>query len=62
MYGEGYVSLVWVFQHKTFIIVLMHTPLTHSLLSCGHDGTALGCTLLCDGPIQHVDLIEEVNN
>ena len=38
-----------------------HT-LTHSLWSCAHDGTALCRALLCDGPIQHVDLIEEVNS
>ena len=41
---------------------LLHTPLTHSLWSCTHGGTALSCTPLCDGPIQHIDLIEEVNS
>lgn len=34
----------------------------NSLWTCTHDWTGLGGALLCDSPIQHVDLVEEINS
>ena len=31
------------------------------LLTCTHDRTPLFCAELCDGAVEHVDLVEEVD-
>lgn len=32
------------------------------LWSCRHNWTAFSCTVLCDGTVKHVDLIEEIHS